>query len=66
MTLIATAVVRSRKTVSATIRSRLIVSASIRSNQPIAVVCPEITSIDGGFPDSIYTPVYGLINGGAP
>jgi hypothetical protein len=66
MKLIASAIVKTRKKVSATTVTRLLSTAKIRSNQPIVGLCDEYDLIDGGIASTIYTPINGfdLISGG--
>lgn len=66
MKLTGTATVMLSLTATAAVVLLITGTGSVRTLSPTASVCPEITGIDGGFPDTEYTPVFGLINGGTP
>lgn len=68
MKLVGTGVIKTKITGTGVIKKKMIGSGVIRSLAPVTIVmaCEAITEIDEGYPDTIYSPFYGTIDGGTP
>jgi len=64
----ATARIKTIIRASATVKSKINATASIKTLSPVGETCPDYDLIDGGLPDTVYTPINGfnLISGGTP
>jgi hypothetical protein len=66
MNYVASASVKKNIYVTASTKNKISVSVAFKTLSPEVAECPEYDLIDGGFPNTIYSPINGfnLIDGG--